>query len=150
MTEADTLRDALAEADIELAANITEPALDAELVASSREVNIYQARPVTVVDGDTKVMTPYQTPKQIAKQANIELRDEDRVDMEHAGDMLLAGSLEQMVIERAAAVKFIFYGKKIDVYTHAATVADLLDEREITLGENDTLSCQQTAPYARA
>lgn len=143
LTDADTLRQALKEANIELAENdITEPSLDDELVAASYEVNIYRARPVTVIDGDrrAKVMTPYQTPKQIAKQADMELRNEDRVEMEHVSDLLLSGSLEQMVIDRANQIEFIFYGKKVVVYTHADTVADMLIEREVTVGEKDTLS----------
>ncbi len=143
LTEANTLREALKEAEVELAANdITEPALDDELVAASYEVNIYRSRPVTVVDGEnqTKVMTPYQTPKQIAKQAGITLADEDKITMRQNNDVLVAGALEQMIIDRAMEVTFIFYGKKIPVHTHAATVGEMLAEREIELGKNDTLS----------
>lgn len=149
LTEADTLRDALGEAGIKLAANdVTEPGLDEELVAATYEVNIYRARPVTVVDGNaqTKVMTPYQTAKQIAKQAGVALRDEDHVNMQHTGDVLVTGSLERLVIDRAAKVNFVFFGKKLAVYTHAATVGEMLGERDIALEKNDTLSTKESTP----
>lgn len=146
-TEADTLREALDEAGIDLADNdITEPSLDEELVAASYEVNVYRARPVTVVDGSirNKIMTPYQTAKQIAKQAGIELHEEDRVTREYGGDVLMTGSLERMVIDRATEIKFVFYGKKLTIYTHANTVAEMLEERDISLGEADALSTEPT------
>lgn len=149
LTEAGTLREALEDAGIKLAANdIAEPALDEELVAASYEVNIYRARPVTIIDDDmqTKVMTPYRTAKQIADQADIELHDEDRVEMEYSGDVLLAGSLERMVIDRATEISFVFFGKKLTVRTHADTVADMLAERDIELGQNDSLSLKPESP----
>lgn len=151
-TEADTLREALKEAEIELAANdMTEPALDEELVAASYEVNVYRARPVTVIDGatQTKVMTPYYTPKQIAKQAGITLQEQDKATMRHSGDVLIGGAFEEMVIDRATAFTLIFYGKKITAYSRAATVGEMLKERDITLGKKDTLSVKSAAPLKK-
>lgn len=149
LTEANTLREALEAADISLEANdITEPNLDSELVAASYDVNIYRSRPVTVIDGDTvtKVMTPYHTPKQIAQQAEIELRPEDNTRIEHGSDVVLEGALERMVIERAHQVTLVFYGETTTLYTHLATVGELLDERDITPGPQDTLSVDRETP----
>lgn len=143
LTEADTLREALEEAGVKLAKNdVTEPSLDEELVAASYEVNIYRARPVTVVDKDklTKVMTPYRTTKQIAKQTGIDLRPEDKVSIEYRGDVLVSGALERMVIDRATPIKLVFFGKALDVYTHAKTVGEMLEERDINIGKDDKLS----------
>ncbi len=76
LTKATTLKDALQEAAILIDPNdIVEPGLDEKLVASTYDVNIYRARPVTVVDGSVrqKVMSPYQTAKQITEHAGISL-----------------------------------------------------------------------------
>lgn len=149
LTDANTLREALGKAGIELAANdITEPALDSQLVAAAYDVNIYRARPVMVVDGETatKVMTPYRTAKQIAKQADVELRAEDIVRVEHGGDIVLTGALERMVIDRAHEVTLVFYGETTTLYTHVDTVGELLTERDIVPGSDDTLSVAAEAP----
>src|SRR5690606_28073969 len=80
LTDETTVSDALKEAGVELDANdLVEPALDEKLVASSYNVNIYRARPVTIIDGSVrkKVMSAYRTPAQIVRHADMELRDED-------------------------------------------------------------------------
>src|SRR5690554_5636626 len=52
LTQSETVREALKDAGVPLDANdLVEPRLDEELVASSYDVNIYRARPVTVIDG---------------------------------------------------------------------------------------------------
>lgn len=143
LTDANTLREALEQAEIELAAtDITEPALDEELVSATYEVNIYRSRPVVIYDESkrTKVMTPYSTPKQIAKQADITLQDEDEVIMEHTTDLLGEGALEKMTINRATAFTLVLYGKKIPSFTKAETVGEMLDEKDITVEKRDTLS----------
>lgn len=149
LTEADTLREALEQADIQLAENdITEPSLDEELVSATYEVNIYRSRPVVVQDEGrrTKLMTPYVTPKQIAKQAGINLHDEDEVRMEHSTDILADGALEKMIIERATPFTLILYGKKISSYTMADTVGEMLADKQISISDKDTLSVKpQTA-----
>ena len=61
ITKADTLREALKDANIPVDANDrTEPGLDEALVAASYEVNIYRARMVIVRDGanETKIIIP--------------------------------------------------------------------------------------------
>lgn len=143
LTDADTLREALDQADIELAdTDITEPSLDEELVSATYEVNIYRSRPVVIYDegSRTKVMTPYSTPKQIAKQAGITLQDEDQVVMEHSTNLLHDGALEKMTIERATAFTLVLYGKKIPSFTIAETVGEMLADKDISIEKRDTLS----------
>ena len=144
LTEADTLGEALKEAGIVLSENdVTEPGLDEELVAGSYSVNIYRARAVMVVDGgtSTKIMSPYRSVDQIAKQANIELRDEDEAKLIASTVSILSdGALERMVIDRATPFTLVLYGKKIDAYTQATTVGKMLDEKDIKLGNKDKLS----------
>ncbi len=148
ITDAQTLREALEKAGITLDANdITEPALDDELVATQYQVNIYRARPVIVVDGakSTKVMSPYRTAQQIAEQANINLQPEDRTDFSYSSDVAMVGPVEVMSIDRASYVNFVFYGKPTPIYTHASTVGEMLDDRNITPGPDDTLSVAASA-----
>ncbi|MGB2787134.1 MAG: phage tail tip lysozyme [Candidatus Saccharimonadaceae bacterium] len=143
ITDASTLREALEKAGIKLDANdITEPALDDELVATQYQVNIYRARPVIVNDAgkSTKVMSPYRTAQQIAKQANIVLQPEDKTDFSYSSDVAMVGPVEVMNIDRASYVNFIFYGKPTPIYTHASTVGEMLADRNIAPGEDDTLS----------
>ncbi|HTK39521.1 MAG TPA: ubiquitin-like domain-containing protein [Patescibacteria group bacterium] len=143
LTEAHTLREAFKEAGIVVGANdVTEPALDDELVAATYDVNVYRARPVAVHDNKTvkKVMTPYRSAKQIAKQAGIALHDEDMVHLESSDDVVRDGAVERLIVERATPFTFVFYGEKNQDYTQATTVGEMLDEKGISLGAKDKVS----------
>lgn len=143
LTHAPTLRQAFEEANIEIdPRDKVEPGLDETLVASNYEVNVYRARPVIIVDGAIrqKIMTPYQTAKQIARDAGIVLQDEDITSINANTNMVSEGAGIQMSIKRATAFTFLFYGTKTTSYTQAKTVADMLEQKNIALGTNDTLS----------
>lgn len=149
LTEADTLRGALEDADIRIDPNDkVEPGLDETLVASHYDVNIYRARPVTVVDGNRriKIMSAYQTPEQIVKHAKMTLNDEDITEVDANIDMVSQGAGLQLVITRATPFTFMMYGKKIDAFTQAKTVGEMLEQKNITLGEKDSLSVAKTTP----
>lgn len=152
-TEAETLGDALTEAGVVLDDNdVTEPRLDEKLVAPTYEVNIYRARPVVIIDGErrTKVLTPYQTAKQIAKQAGLELHDEDQTSLGVSDNIMRDGALQTLTIRRATPFTFVFYGKKTQSYTMAKTVGDMLAQKKIVLGANDTLSASLETPITAA
>lgn len=143
ITKKATLREALAEAHIRLdAKDRTEPGLDEPLTASSYQVNIYRARPVVVRDGasETKVVTSYRTPKQIATEANIVLHDEDIAELSSSTDPIGDGAAEVMTIVRATAFTFDFYGKQELAYTQAKTVGDMLKEKGIVMQAADGVS----------
>ncbi|MDN5274902.1 MAG: exported protein of unknown function [Candidatus Saccharibacteria bacterium] len=148
LTHSTTLRAAFSEASIELDPNDrVEPGIDAPLVASHYEVNVYRARPVTIIDGAIrqKVMSSYQTPKQIAEQANITLQDEDKVTMAASANMVADGAGVQLTISRATPFTLVLYGTKTTVYTQKKTVGDMLKDKNIVLGGNDTLNVSVTA-----
>ena len=148
-TEADTLGDALKEAGIVLDDNdVTEPSRDEKLVAPTYEVNIYRARPVVIVDGAkrTKVLTPYQTAKQVAQQAGLELHDEDEARFGASDNIMRDGALETLTITRATPFTFVFYGKTLPSYTMATTVGEMLKAKNVELKENDRLSVDLSAP----
>ncbi|QQG51134.1 MAG: DUF348 domain-containing protein [Candidatus Saccharibacteria bacterium] len=148
LTHATTLRAAFEEADITIDPNDTvEPGLDDELVATNYDVNIYRARPVTIIDGAVreKVMSPYQTAKQIAKQANITLHDEDTATLSASTDMVSQGAGVQLHVTRATSFKLVLYGNETTAYTQQKTVGDMLNEKGIVVGVGDTLSQPLTA-----
>lgn len=142
-----TLREVFADAGIVMSdQDIVEPGLDETLTENDYQVNVYRARPITIVDGQSqvRVMTAYQTPKQIAKHAGVELRDEDDTTLTLPMDMVHDGASFRLVIDRATPVDLTLYGKRETVYTRATTVADFLKEKNITLGPDDTLSADRS------
>lgn len=148
LTHATTLRVAFEEAGIVVDPNDTvEPGLDDELIANNYDVNIYRARPVTIIDGAIreKVMSPYQTAKQIAKQANITLHDEDTATLTASTDMVSQGAGVQLHVTRATSFKLVLYGNETTAYTQQKTVEDMLKEKRIVVNAGDTLSQPLTA-----
>jgi len=143
ITKEDTLRKVLADEHITLdPRDIVEPNIDEKLVARQYEVNIYRARPVTIIDGthQVRVMSAYQTPKQIAEQAGITLRDEDEETLSLPTNLVTDGASIRMVIKRATPVRLTFYGKEEVVYTQKTTVGDFLKDKGITLESKDRIS----------
>lgn len=138
-----TLRSVFREIGIVLDRNdIIEPGLDSPLVGRSYQVNIYRARPVTVIDGarEVRIMSAFQTPKQIAKHAGIELRDEDVTSLSISDNLIDSGASVIMTVKRAKPINLTLYGKQAVVYTQADTVGGLIKEKKITLGKNDRTS----------
>lgn len=125
-----------------------EPALDTEFVAQSYTVNIYRARPVMIVDGMKReqVLTPYGAPKDIAKDAGIDVRDEDILRLEQVSDMLSEGVGSKLTIQRATEVTLVLYGAKSKAYTQQDTVEALLDEKKVKLAKDDTVSVDMSQP----
>ena len=151
LTHATTLRQAFKEASIQIDPNDrVEPGMDDSLLANNYEVNIYRARPVTIVDGAIreKVMSPYQTARQIADQAGVTLHDEDKTVIDANTNIISQGTGVQLTITRATPFTLVLYGTKMVAYTQAKTVADMLKQKNITLGKDDTLSVVQTAPMS--
>lgn len=143
VTNALTLREAFQQANIRIDTNdITEPTLDEPLTASSYEANIYRARPVVIKDANkqTTIVTAYRTGKQIAKQANITLGDQDITTLSPAKDIIADGAAEVMTIDRATPVTLVFYGQTISTSTRANTIGDMIKEKNITPAADDTLS----------
>jgi len=143
LTNADTLKDAFKEIGIEVDSHdAVEPAIDEKLVASDYQVNIYRARPVTVIDGSTrlKVVTPYQTAEQIIADVGISLYSEDTTSLTRSSDIISNGAGLDLQINRATPFVLDLYGKKTEVRTQKATVGDMLKEKGITLADDDRAS----------
>ena len=149
VTKARTVREALklARLSIDERQDVVEPGLDSEMVAERYNVNIFRARPVTIVDGGKRlrVTTAQQTPILIAKAAGLEIFNEDKTTLAKADNVAIDGADMVMRVERASLVTFVLYGKTSTVRTHAKTVGELLKDKHITPKKDDMLSVDLSA-----
>ena len=143
-TEAKTVGEALDRAGVTLNTNdAVEPSKDTELIAHNYDVNVYRARPVTVVDGNQRyrILSPYQSAKQIAKSAGLEVYDEDVLTISRIDDFVAEGGAGLLLtVKRSTPIYLVLYGNKVDARTQAKTVGDLLKEKGIILAEKDGVS----------
>ena len=140
LTHAQNVSDAIDDADIVLAKeDIVEPGLDEPLIAADYTVNIYRARPVIISDGmlRIKVMTASQTAEGIMKDAGLKLQSEDLTTVSASTDIISDGAGEILTIDRATEFTLDLYGTKTKTYSHANSVGDMLDSKDIVLGEKD-------------
>ena len=82
ITKARTIRETLKAANIKVdeKQDVVEPSLDTDMAAEKYNINIYRARPITIVDNGKrlKVTTAQQTPALIAKAAGLKVYPEDK------------------------------------------------------------------------
>lgn len=152
LSNATTLKTALEDAKISIdQADTVEPSLQEELVAPEYKVNIYRARPVLVADGDVriKVVTPFQTPQRIADDAGIELFSEDRTTLRRSAEYVGDGAGLQLTIDRATPFMLDLYGRTTLVRTQGDTIAEMLAEKKIELGEQDRVSATLDTQIAK-
>ena len=149
VTKARTIREALklAKFSIDERQDVVEPSLDSEMVAEKYNINIFRARPITIVDGNKrlKITTAEQTSALIAKAAGIEVFEEDKTTLSNSDNMAVDGANMVMKIDRASMVNFVLYGKESVIRTHAKTVGELLKEKNIDPKKDDTLSVDRSA-----
>ena len=148
VTKARTIREALklAKFSIDERQDVVEPSLDSEMMAEKYNINIFRARPITIVDGNKrlKITTAEQTPALIAKAAGIEVFEEDKTTLSNSDNMAVDGANMVMKIDRASMVNFVLYGKESVIRTHAKTVGELLKEKNINPKKDDTLSVDRS------
>lgn len=151
ITQKDTLEEAFDEQGISVdARDAVEPSLDEKLVAPDYQVNIYRARPVTVIDGATrqKVITPYQSAERIAKDAGIKLYEEDEALLSRSTDFVGAGAGLQLTVDRATLVSLDLFGRKAAIRTQGETVGEMLEEKGIQLSQNSRASVDLSTPIS--
>lgn len=143
ITEAETIVEALEEQDFLLdTRDVVEPSRDEKLIAPEYVVNIYRARPVVIEDGAVRMATvsAYQTPMQIARDVGFALQPEDVLELTRSADVLYDGPGLVLTIKRATPITVDLYGRSTQLYTHAATVQEFLEEKNIILGTQDRVS----------
>ncbi len=149
MTTEETLGAALEVAGIAVDEHdAVEPALDEKLVAPDYQVNVYRARPITVVEGSfrKKVLTPYQSAERIVQDVNISLFPEDVTTVTRSDDVISNGSGLQLEITRAVPFEFTLYGDVSTARTQADTVGEMLKDKGVKLGKDDRVSVAESTP----
>lgn len=144
-TRAATVGELLERLEVELTEHdIVEPALDTPIIENDFVVNVYKAKPVTVIDEENNrrvtLLSAHPTPRLIAENAGLKLFPEDRVEVELPEDNLKEGVLgPQVVVDRAETVYVNLYGNPITFRTHAKTVREVLEEKDIKPLPDDTI-----------
>lgn len=141
-TRAKTVKDFLETVDVDVRkGDVVEPSLESEIDQDDFRVNVYRARPVTIIDGDKKSQTlsAAKTPRAMAAQAGFEVYPEDSVEINKPSERILEDELigEVLYIDRATPTHLNLYGTQVNVRTRAKTVGDLLKEKDIKLGADD-------------
>ncbi|MGD8374465.1 MAG: ubiquitin-like domain-containing protein [Candidatus Woesebacteria bacterium] len=151
-SDAKTVGEVLERANITLSEyDNVEPAKNTELVAANYSVNVYRARPVTVVDGNQRyrIMTAQTSAKEIAEAAGLTYYDEDTFTLERIEDFVAEQGVGLILtIHRSTPVRMILYGQAADVRTQAKTVDEFVKEKGIMLGENDGTSPSLDTPIS--
>ena len=149
-TDAVTIGEALQRAGVTVnGKDAVEPSQDTKLVAQSYDVNVYRARPVTVVDGEHRylIMSPYQSAKEIAQSAGLQVYDEDILTISRIDDFVSEGGAGLMLtVTRSTPLHLVLYGKTVDIRTQAKTVSDLLKEKGISMTGQDGVSPSADTP----
>lgn len=127
--------------------DVVEPSLNTKIVEDNFRINVYRARPVTVVDNGTKTVTvtAQKSPRVAAQDAGVVVYPEDTANFEQ-GSIADNTIGEEVVIDRATPVAFTLYGTPLTVRTHSKTVAQLLKEKNIVLQKDDTLTPAPDTP----
>jgi uncharacterized protein YabE (DUF348 family) len=120
--------------------DVVEPALDTPIVEDNFRVNIYHARPVTIVDGSTKsvTLTAQKSPREVAIAAGLNVKPDDIATFSQ-GDIRENTIGEQVVVSRATPVSLNLYGTQVQSYTQARTVEGLLNEKKIKLDHGESV-----------
>ncbi|MDO8591755.1 MAG: G5 domain-containing protein [bacterium] len=127
--------------------DVVEPSLDTPIPEDNFRVNIYRARPVTVVDSGNKVvtLTAQKSPRVVAQNAGLSLNPEDRASFSQ-GSVTENVIGEKVLIARATPVALNLYGAQLTAYTQAKTVKELLVEKNIKLANGETIQPGQDTP----
>lgn len=127
--------------------DVVEPAKDTPIVEDNFRVNIYRARPVTVVDNGVKTvtLTAQKSPRVVAESAGVKVYPEDIVSFT-PGNIKENIIGEKVTIDRATPVLLNLYGTPITVRTHTKTVANLLTEKQIKVASGDTVLPSSNSP----
>jgi uncharacterized protein YabE (DUF348 family) len=127
--------------------DVVEPSLNTPIVEDNFRVNIYHARPVTVIDGTKKTvtLTAQKSARVVAQQAGLGVNPEDIASFSQ-GDIKENIIGEQVVIARATPVNLNLYGSQFQSYTQAHTVAKLLEEKRIKLDNGESVNPAPSTP----
>ena len=147
VTKAVTVSGAIESAKIRLLeGDKVEPGYKTKIEGDEFIINIYRSLPVTIVDGMRReqILSTHTNPRDIVHQAGIKVRPEDNLSIRKSENITIDGASASIYIDRAIPVKLMLYGKSMVVYTHAKTVGDFLNQKNIKLSKDDTLSINKS------
>jgi resuscitation-promoting factor RpfB len=121
--------------------DVVEPAADTQIVEDNFRINIYHARPVTIVDGTTRqvTLTAQKSARVVAQAAGLKINPEDLATFAQ-GDIKENIIGEKVVVARATPVMLNLYGTQVPTYTQAETIASMLSEKHIQLNNGETVN----------
>lgn len=124
-------------------ADLIEPSRDTAIDGDNFRINVFKARPVTIIDGQktVRLLSPHQGNKTVVEKAGIKVFKEDILKSE-TGDSFVDEKIigEKITIDRATPVSVSLFGEEPLIYrTHVNTVGDLLAERGLVVEQGATL-----------
>lgn len=145
-SDAETVEDVLKQADFTIKKeDKTEPMRSTELSGAEFTINVYRARPVTVVDGANSrtIITAERSPKKIANEASFTTKDEDQFAFVRSDDPYEIAPGTHMIIKRSKTITLDLYGKSSQVNTHEVTVGEFMKARDLSLEKGDELNVSE-------
>lgn len=129
--------------------DVVEPSTDTQIDSDDFRINVYRAKPVTIIDGNKRIqaLSAATTPRSIAAQVGIQVHAEDRITQANPKEVLrdlVLGS--ELIIERATPVNLNLYGTPVVVRTHANNIRELLKEKNVTAAGDDTIMPNYDTP----
>jgi uncharacterized protein YabE (DUF348 family) len=145
-----TVGELLKKLDISLRqGDVVEPASNVEIKQDDFRINVYRSKPVEVIDNGQRNFTfsAATTPRSIAKQAGATLYPEDKLVTEPVTEFLKDRTLgTKVLVARATPITLNLYGEPVAIRTQAKTVGELLKERDVKLGKDDSVSPAANSP----
>lgn len=149
-SDAATVGELLQRAHIELApGDLVEPAATQAITGNYMSINVYRARPVTVVDGAATyhILAAQRSARLLATAAGLHVYPEDTVKLDTITNFVADGSVgDKVTITRAIPFSVTADGSTRQLRAQGTTVADALKAADISLGVKDQLSVPATAP----
>jgi uncharacterized protein YabE (DUF348 family) len=150
-TRADTVEDLLDRLELDLLdEDIVEPARQTPIFEDNTQINVYRARPVSIIDGDRTiiVLTAQRAPRLVVEDAGINLFAEDEVRFERSeGNLLDDTAGERLIINRSVPIQLNVYGAITQKRTTAKTVGEVLEKYSVTVEDGATLQpADRSAP----
>jgi uncharacterized protein YabE (DUF348 family) len=120
--------------------DVVEPSVDTPIVEDNFRINIYHARPVTIVDGTNKTvtLTAQKSARVVAQSAGLKVNPEDLATFA-PGSVKDNTIGEQVLVSRATPITLNLYGTQVPSYTQAQTIAAMLSEKHIKLENGETV-----------